>query len=102
MKKHRSVLFFILWGVFLVVGSAFSAICEVLFFFENGVRLEYPPLADYQRFLLLFYVPFVLVPMLATSCYYATKEKIKWIKIVSLCLMIQHFLCAVAVLIQVM
>lgn len=102
MKKHRSVLWFILWGVFIVIGLAFSGVSEVLYYFKNGVHFVYPPYADYQIFLLLFYAPFILVPMLGASCYYATMEKIKWIKIVSIVMIIQHIFCIVAFLIEML
>lgn len=100
MKKKRATLWFVLWFVFIVIGSILSAVSKYRSSFKNGIPLETPPFTDFQLILLLLFVPLVLIPLLCISHYYANKESNKKIKIASLCLLIHHIVCVIAVLFQ--
>ncbi len=100
--KNKSKIWFILWGIALLLGSLFSAACKVLGYFKKGVVLQTLPYADYQLFLLLIYLPLCLIPLLGASHYYAVKEKNKPIKLATMCLIIHHIICIVAVLLQIL
>ena len=100
MKKSK--LWFILWIVSISLGSAASAAYEIFYFFENGVALHTPPYTDFQKFQLLVFLPLCLIPILGISCRYAIIEKNKKIKIASICLIIHHLVCVIAVLFQVL
>ncbi|MBR4016488.1 MAG: hypothetical protein IKK11_01570 [Oscillospiraceae bacterium] len=102
MKNKKARFWFILWGVSLTIGSLFSAVHKLISLSKNGFVFQSLPYTDFQTFLLLVFLPFCLIPMLATSCYYAIKEKNTAIKIATICLIVQHLICTIAVLIQVL
>lgn len=102
MKKSKAIIWFVLWGISIAIGTVFSAACNISALLKNGNSLITIPYADYQIFLLLIFLPFILLPMLCMSYYYAIKEKKKKIMIASLCLAFHHVFCVIAVLLQVL
>ena len=99
--RKRSTFWFLLWIVFIGIGSVFSAVSKYSSFFLNGIPLDVPPFTDFQLLTLLLFTPFVLIPLLCITWYYANKEKNKWLKITSFCLLLHHIICVIAVLFQV-
>ena len=101
MENKKAKFFFILWVVFILLGSIFSAAYEALNFFKLDFVIQAQPYTNFQIFLLLIYVPLCLIPLLGASCFYAIKEKNLKIKIASICLIVHHIICMIAVLLQV-
>ena len=97
--KKKAAFYFVLWVVFLLIVSLISATMLILSYLQTG-RTTYTLYIDYQKSLLLLLTPICLVPMLCCSCYYAIKEKNKKIKIASMCLIIQHITCLIALFLQ--
>lgn len=97
MKKAKAVFWFVLWGVSITLGSIYSAVER---FKSAGTSTL--PYEDYQMFLLLIFLPLVLLPMLCISCYYAHKENNKKVMLASSILIIHHIICVVAVLFQIL
>lgn len=101
MKKNNKAKFWlVLWIVAISIGTIISALCNAIYLFKYGVALKTPPFATYQLALLLIFLPFCLIPLLSASYYYANKENNKKIKIASVCLILHHIICVLAVLIQ--
>lgn len=98
MKK--STFWFVLWFALIAVGTIFSAVIEISKYLDLGILLETPPYAKYQMLLLLVFLPFVLMPLLCSSCYYAIKERNKKIVVASVCFIIHHIICIIAVVLQ--
>lgn len=101
MKKQRAGILFLLWFIFVGIGSALSAVSKYHSILISDTSLEILPFTDFQLFLLLLLAPLVLLPLLCASYYYAKKEQNKKIKIVSLCLIMHHIICIIAIIIQV-
>ena len=99
MKKSKFC--FVLWIVLIATGTIFSAVMEILKYLNLGIFFETPPYAKYQMFLLLVFLPFVLTPLLCFARYYAIKEKNKKIEVASVCFIIHHAICIIAVLSQI-
>ena len=99
--KNRAKFWLVLWIILISIGSIFSAVCAVWNYLKNGVLLQTFPYANYQIFLLLGFLPVCLIPVLCMSYYYAIKEKNKKIKIASMCFIIHHTICVIAVLLQI-
>lgn len=102
MKKNRATFWFVLWIISVSVGSLFSAVCEIFNYFKTDFLLKIPLYTDYQIILLLVFLPLCLIPLLCASCYYAVKEKQRTIKLVSICLIVHHAICVIAVLLQLL
>lgn len=100
--KKKATFWLILWVVLIVIGSAITAVEQVVTFLQTGVNLAEQPYTELRLFLLLIYLPFVLLPLLCVSQFYAVKEKNKTVRIATLCLIIHHVISAVAVLAQVL
>ena len=98
---NKSKFWFILWVVFISLGSVASAAHKLFCSLKSEVPIQ-SPYTDFQLFLLLCYVPLCLIPLLGISCCYATIERNKKIKIASICLIIHHFVCVIAVLFQIL
>lgn len=101
MENKKAKFWFILWVVFISLGSLFSIACEVLNFFKLDFVIQAQPYANYQIFLLLIFLPLCLIPLLGVSCFYAIKEKNLKIEVASICLIVHHVICVIAVLSQV-
>ena len=98
MKK--SILYMILWGSLLQVGTMCSIACQGIEGLRNGAFFNNSIIVYYKEILMLLFAPFVLIPLLGMACYHSIKEKIKVIKIVSICLLTHHALCVIIVLVQ--
>lgn len=98
MKKAKAVFWFVLWGVSITLGSIFSAAEK----FKRAGTFSTFLYEDYQIFLLLVFLPLVLLPMLCISCYHAHKENNKKVKLASSFFIIHHIICVVAVLFQIL
>lgn len=101
-EKTKANMWFLLWFIFIGIGSALSAVSKYHSIPIRDTLLEVPPFTDFQLLLLLLFTPLVLLPLLCISYYYAKKENNKKIKIASLCLIIHHIICVIAVLFQVL
>lgn len=89
MKESKALFWLVLWGacfvgVFWLCFPYFAMTVDRCL---SGVPLLLSP-AELVFF--LFYVPFVLVPLLIVSLCRAIKEGNKTIKIVSICLLVVH------------
>ena len=100
MKKAK--FWFILWIVAISLGSVVSAVYELSNTLKNGFIQQTPLYTDFQKFLLLIYLPFCLIPMLGVSYRYAVLEKNKKIKIASICFLIHHIICVMAAFGQIL
>ena len=98
--KKKAVVYFVLWVIVLLLGTVFSKIYSLIQILEPGLPPTVPPYQTYHLFLILGVGTCVLLPLLGLACYHAFKEKNKPIKILSICLIIQHLICILAVLIQ--
>lgn len=98
MKK--SLKWLILWGILMQIGTIASVFYTVFYELRNGVALSYPPFTPFQLIMLLGFLPFCIMPVLAMSFYHAVKEKFKPIKIVTALLFGFLALCIIIVLFQ--
>ena len=96
--KRKSVFYFILWAVFIKLATFFSIASEVAMYFRTREHQASQILTSCQRFLVLVVLPFVLIPLLSLSCYYAKKERNRVIKIITICLLVHHLLSLIGLL----
>lgn len=100
MKKSKFWL--LLWATLIGLGSLYSILQSVFNYTQYGEVLIPPPYADYQLFLLLFFLPLFLIPTLFVSLHYAIQENNKKVRIATTILIAQHSICFLAVLLQVL
>lgn len=100
MKK--SEFWFVLWIVIASIGTIASGVYQLVNSLKSGFIIQTLPYTDFQKILLLIFVPVCLIPLLAASCHYATIEKNKAIKITSICFLVHHIICVIAVLFQLL
>lgn len=97
MKSNRAVFWFIAWVVAIALGTLVSMMFQFSDLFATGVLPKAPPIRNY---ILLGYMPFVLIPLLGISCHYAIEERRKGIRIASILLMAHHIICVMVALFQ--
>ena len=90
MKK--SIIWFIIWGILLLIGFGIATASEIAYILKTGMAPVYPPYKAHQLFLLFLYLPLAVIPPIYLSFYYSTKENIKSLKIITLCILIQHII----------
>lgn len=98
MKK--SVKWLIVWGVLMHAGALVSAVYQIVYIFKTGGPPAYPPYPTFILLVLFGFLPFVAIPTVAASWYFAIKEKIKSIKIITSFILFQHILVLILAIIE--
>lgn len=92
MKNSKAKFYFIIYWILMIIGTKYSLYRERSYFKTHGEYFQYPPYADYQQFLLFVYLPFLCIPLLCLTVYYAGKENKKKTRIAAILLLIHHVL----------
>ena len=90
MKK--SIVWFIVWVILMLIGFGVAMVSEIAYILKVGAAPVYPPYIAHQVFLLFLYLPLAIIPPICLSFYYSVKEKVKPLKIITLCILIQHII----------
>ena len=98
MKK--SIVWFIVWAALLLIGFGFAMVSEIVYILNTGAAPDYPPYAAHQVFLLFIYLPFAIMPPICLSYYYSVKEKVKPLKIITMCIFIQHIIVLIGAIVD--
>lgn len=98
MKK--SLVWFIVWAALLMIGFGFAMVSEIVYILNTGAAPVYPPYAAHQVFWLFVYLPLVIMPPICLSFYYSVKEKVKPLKIITMCIFIQHIIVLIGAIVD--
>jgi len=99
IKKKRSVLWLIVWGIALVLSTYIFTFYRIYNYFLTGVYIN---AAKPMLTVLFLCLCCVLLPSLSLSLYCAYKDKNKVIKVVAICLIVHHLLCIISLIPQIM
>lgn len=106
--KSKAKFWLFLWMISMAIATVISTLCQANYTLQTGTPAPNSPLysdptsplANLQLILILFCIPFIILPLLLRAVYCATKENNKPIRIFGTVMIIHHAIAIILTLIQ--